>query len=270
MPACSTPNLPPSPTIRQRPFLLRRTSARRYFDDQPPVPLLPATKLQMDLLLGQPTCDLQIVAEVVLSDVGATLQLLRSRAQHSTFSDPLSERVDDSLLHIGRSGLRRILSATLQPARGPCVRAARQLWQRAQLTASLAKIMAGRFAGLSPEQAHLAGLLHEIGRLPALLGWSVSGLDLGDVSTVGRVLLQEWQLPAYLAAILRPASGPRPTGASLPAVVAIARKLAEVLDSEGRKPWTELQRSIGSPLLSIKSSSPSVLDALACRPFLVS
>ena len=267
--ASSPPDLSQSATTNGTPFLLRRSNARRYFDDQPPVPVLPATKLQLDLLLSEPACDLQLVTEVVLSDVGATLQLLRASAQQRAGSDRRSGRVDDCVLNLGRSGLRRILTATLRPARETCVLAARQLWQRGQLTASLARIMASRFARISPEQAHLAGLLHEFGRIPGVLGWRVPGLDLGDATAVGRTLLREWQLPAYLAPTLLPASGPKPAGASLPAIVTTAWELANVIESEGTKPWAELERNVGAALMSKLANPPSNPDVRSHRPFLV-
>jgi len=267
--ANSTRDLSRSTTTCGRPFLLHRSTAQRYFDAQPPLPVLPATKLQLDLLVSAPACDLQLLTEVVLSDVGATLQILRTSAQLRAGSDRRSGRLDDCVLHLGRSGLRRTFTLTLPPPQEPRVRAARQLWQRGQLTASLARIMAGRFARISPEQAHLAGLLHEIGRLPALLGWRVPGLDLGDAAAVGRALLREWQLPAYLAPTLLPARGPKPAGASLPAILATAWELANIIDSDGKKPWAELERIVGSPLISKPANPPSNPAVRAQHPFLV-
>ena len=129
--------------------------------------------------------------------------------------------------------------------------------------------MASRFAGISPEQAHLAGLLHEIGRLPALLGWGVPNLDLGNTTAVGRALLREWQLPAYLAPTLPPASGFKPAGVSLAAIVATAWDLAGVIDSDCTKAWTELQRNVWPPLISKPASLSSDSDVRAKHPFLV-
>ena len=41
--------------INARPFLLRSSGAtRKCFGEHPAVPVLPATRLQMDLLLGNP------------------------------------------------------------------------------------------------------------------------------------------------------------------------------------------------------------------------
>src|SRR5271165_3721176 len=41
------------------------------------IPVMPATAVILELLLDQPVIDLQAVSEVVLSDIGATLQILR-------------------------------------------------------------------------------------------------------------------------------------------------------------------------------------------------
>jgi hypothetical protein len=196
--SCKLGELQP-PAGRARLFLVRRTEfAELGFEFQPAVPVLPTTLLQLDLLLSQPTLDLNGIVAVLLSDIGATLQVLRKAARCLAKSNARAGDLDDCVVHLGRLGLRHAMSSPVPSEECPQSEKVRCLWRRARITASLAQTIASRFPEIPPKQARLAGLLHETGCLPLILGWRLTGIDLEDSVAVGGALVREWQLPEFL------------------------------------------------------------------------
>jgi HDOD domain len=179
-------------------FVVAKTvRSRHFFAQQPPVPVPPVTRLQIDLLLNRSVLDLQAIVDVILADVGAALQVLRISAPIRTIADRRTGHIETCVLHLGRTGLRRALSV-LPPSgfEGPN-ETTKSFWLRSQIAAELARMLAKGRADISPNDAALAGLLHEIGRLPQLLGWRVPGIDLSNTIAVGSALAEEWRLPFF-------------------------------------------------------------------------
>jgi len=221
---------PASSNRRGQPFLVRRCAGSgHHFDLHPPVPLQPATRLQLDLLLERPSLDLDAIVGVILSDVGATLQVLRVGALTLADSNRRRGRIDDCVVHLGKRKLRSALAAVFPMAAVRQDEAARQLWRRAQLTANLARTMAGRFPEVDAEQAYVAGLLHEAGRVPAVLGWNAGSIDVGDPVAVGRALVREWGLPVYVEPTLLLVGRDGTSHSSLREIVALAWDLANAI-----------------------------------------
>ncbi len=173
-------------------FVVATTArSRHFFAHQPPVPVLPVTRLQIDLLLNRPVLDLQAIVDIILADVGAALQVLRTSAPIRRIADRRTSHVETCVLHLGRTGLRRALSVLLPSAFEGCHDAAKPFWLRSQAAAELARMLGKAYFHVSPNDAALAGLLHEIGRLPQLLGWRAKGIDLNNPMTVGSALAAE-------------------------------------------------------------------------------
>jgi hypothetical protein len=177
-----------------RPFLIP-SRGDHVFDHLPPVPILLETRLRLDLLLGRPTIDVSTITETILSDLGATLQVFRATTWDRAPSQGTEFRVEDCVVHLGRKSLCRNLRMTLPHNRG---NEAKRLWQQARLAAEISSLLAARRDDVRAEDAYLAGLLHEIGCLPAILGWSVRGVNLNDSYAVCGMLTDEWRLPAFV------------------------------------------------------------------------
>lgn len=66
-------------------------------DDLPDVPALPETLLQMELRLHEFSIDLHELSQLVLSDLGATLQIMRLAARESSAPDAHPARIEDCI-----------------------------------------------------------------------------------------------------------------------------------------------------------------------------
>ena len=242
-----------------RPFLVRSTAPRRrFFEGVPVLPVSPATLLELDLLLGLRTFDVPSVAEVILSDLGAVLQLLRN----ATHQDKDPSGIEGCIVRLGPQKLRAAL-APKSPAEASRANAqVAELWRRAQLTAELARVLSRRFATIGPADAYLAGLLHEMGRIPAILSWKVQEVDVRDIASMGLLLAREWHVPEFVRPTLQFAAGPVKAWSSLQRVVSTACDLANAVMH-----GASLPRRIG--VAAGENDSPSagnVKPTLGLRP----
>lgn len=174
-------------------------------------PTLLATRLQMELLLGERCVDLRAAAGILLNDLGATLAIFARAGEE--IGGPLPERLEDCLAllctevwmeAVCGDAVERIASTA------PELNNLTAFWEHGRLLAYAAWTVAGTSDDVCPEQAYLVGLLHEAGRLPALLGWE-SGAPHAHRSpaaerrrpdSVLEPLPQSWYLPNFLEPVL--------------------------------------------------------------------
>lgn len=90
----------------------------------------------------------------------------------------------------------------------------RSVWEHSVEVASISRVLAGQFARQQPEQAMLAGLLHDIGTLPVLYRVEEQPEMLEQPAMVdhlirtlhpriGAAILEQWKFPDALVAVAR-------------------------------------------------------------------
>ena len=165
--------------------------------DLPGVPVLAETLLKMELELHESATDLRGFSEAVLEDLGATIQVLRFAGREYGAATDRPVRVQDCISALGP---RECLNAA---AKGSLLRGNRQqasvaMWAHSREVAQYFSLFAAQASGsISPDQAYLAGLLHALGALPAILGWGRYGVS-GDPSSIALEIADQWRLPFYL------------------------------------------------------------------------
>lgn len=174
-------------------------SATASEDPLPKIPAMFATRLQLQLLLQDSCIDLKAVANVILSDAGATLQILRLVGEEYPEEESRPTRIEDCLVSLDTEFWYEAVCAsansdTLLPVAE---------WQRYRRVAECARELATCVDGFSPEEAYLVGLLYRLGEFPFLLGWSRTGFTSGEDYTLGIVLANHWHLPAYLLSAMQ-------------------------------------------------------------------
>jgi hypothetical protein len=195
--------------VRERRLTLSPGRLLSFPDPFPPVPSLLTTQLQLELLLSEQAIDLRAVSNVILSDPGATLQVLRlfgaefgadygSQAPGAGSILPilpvLPIRMEDCLAsQEAQAWLDAICAATLEAS--PALPEICAAWAHACDIAQCAMHMAEHMNGYAPEEACLVGLLHELEDLPALLGWD---RRLFSVPRSAAEMASAWKLPRHL------------------------------------------------------------------------
>lgn len=164
------------------------------FDDLPDVPALPETLLQMELRLHEFSIDLRELSQLILSDLGATLQVLRLVARECG-PDGRPARIEDCISHLGPDTCLRVAGrkTVLSEARH---RGVIEVWAHAREVAQYCrKIVVAAESSMRPEEAYLAGLMHSLGVLPEILGWHWPQNAGGNWAAKGRKLAELWSLP---------------------------------------------------------------------------
>jgi hypothetical protein len=137
------------------------------------LPVMQKTVLALEMLLHEPCIDLRMASELVLSDLGATLHVLRLVGREYEFADQPPARMGDCLAILDAETWFEAISARTF-ASGQENSAANALWSHSRLVAQYAQLVTESLEGTSPTNAYLVGLLHEIGSIPEVLGRSES------------------------------------------------------------------------------------------------
>jgi HD-like signal output (HDOD) protein len=164
-------------------------------DDLPDVPVLPETLLQIELQRHEFSVDLHEVSRLILSDPGATLQLLRLAAREYGSSDGRPNRIEDCISDLGLDACLKAVGrqTILGDSRD---RGVQEIWAHSREVAQGCGSLAGVMAGwIRPDEAWLVGLTHMLGQLPAALGWQGFEDGARDWAARGLRLAEQWSLP---------------------------------------------------------------------------
>lgn len=179
--------------IRRDPATVRPALQLEPLRELPDTPVTPETLLLLDLLVQEPCVDLREMTELVLADLGATLQILRLAGREYGIGEDRPVRIADCIADLG---LRTCLTAVSVNAIGRQERKAEvaELWSHSREIGRCCRQVAQEMAEIDPEDAYLVGLLHAIGLLPTLLGWGE--IAVADEALVGLRLAKRWSLPS--------------------------------------------------------------------------
>jgi hypothetical protein len=163
------------------------------------IPVMSATVLGLEILLHEPCIDLQMASELILSDVGATIQILRLVATEYEFATEHPSRMGDCIASLDAGTWFDAISArTFACDREHAATTA--LWNHCRLVAQYAQLVAESLEGVSSEEAYLVGLLHEIGAIPNILGWPSEDQATGELAPLSAM---EGSLPPFVLSALR-------------------------------------------------------------------
>ena len=170
--------------------------------DLPDLPVMSETLLLMELMVQERSVDLREISQIILSDLGAALQILRLAGRESYSIGELPTRIEDCISELGaRTCLEAISRRVI--TRGAERSEIAAAWTHARTVAEAARSMADEFS-VSPEEAYLVGLFHAIGSLPSLLGWWQTPPIAGNPEAVGMRMAQAWCLPRCVAEYFAP------------------------------------------------------------------
>ena len=163
------------------------------------LPVMSTTVLGLDMLLHEPCVDLSLASELVLSDVGATIQVLRLVGREFESNGERPSRMVECLASLDvESWFAAISAQTYACDREHSETAA--LWRHSRLVAQYAELIAYSLNDISPEEAYLVGLLHEMRSFPSVLGWPNSDADGMSICSM---VANEESLPPFVVAAMR-------------------------------------------------------------------
>ena len=212
------------------------------------LPSFPEAAARLQHVLSDESVNSERVARVVSSDAGLAARILTMA--NSTLLSRGGPAVTDLKVAITRIGYEHIRTAALAYATGQLQRAPElkhirpyleKFWQEGVRVAALAHAMAKESRRVRSDEAMLAGLLHNIGKIYILARTPVPAS--GSVSyeeealrdwypSIGQALIENWKLPEQIALAIggqlevdREHSGPPDLQDLLIVAVAVAAQL---------------------------------------------
>lgn len=179
--------------------LLDSPKLRREIGKVTSLPAMPVTFQRLTSALNQPMSSMKDIAAIVERDVALTAKILQL-VNSAFFGLPRKVgNIADAVSYLGVVIIKSLALAMEAFADDSSPGASETLQKHSLLTAQLAR---GFFPKNDPraEQAFLAGLLHDIGRLVTIPGTDLDGLSGEQISHghVGAYLLSLWGLPQVI------------------------------------------------------------------------
>jgi putative nucleotidyltransferase with HDIG domain len=220
--------------------------------------VLPQVVYKILELTGNPTACASQVEQAVCIDPGFSARVLKLvNSAYYSLSKPVGS-IKDAVMFIGFKSLRQ-LAMTIgafdmfmgKMDKGSMRR--RLLWRHSLDTATVARELAARFQDVSPDEAHAAALLHDIGKsmleqygyvsyeaVESLMDMGISPLEaerqaLGvDHCTMGMAVAAHWRFPSFLTECIgcHHVPGPDMDNPQLCAIIAIANAFAHLHSSK--------------------------------------
>ncbi len=172
-----------------------RTRQSDPIRELPDVPVLSGTLLAMELIICHGPVDLAQVSQLVLSDLGATLQILRQANRENVMGGRRLERVEDCISGLGMDRCFEAMAERLI-TRSTHSASVYSAWDRAREIAATSRFVAEKLGlNVASEDAYLVGLAHGIGNLPQILEWDCIKRLGGNSDLAGLRIAEAWSLP---------------------------------------------------------------------------
>ena len=163
----------------------------------PAIPIMQETLLLLDLVVQEPCVNLREMSQLVLDDLGATLQILRLAGREYGNSNDRPLRIEDCISALGVDACMQAVSEE-RAARHGRQRVIAEMWAHSREIAQYCREVADELPEIDPEQAYLVGLLHLIGYLPLVLGWDDTRNDPAAEALSGFQMAKRWSLPHFV------------------------------------------------------------------------
>jgi hypothetical protein len=201
----------------------------------PAVPALPQTLVALEFQLREKPVDLAEFSAAVLGDLGATIQILRLAGREYGDAEDRPVRIEDCIADLGLEAcFKAAQSGTF--VKGAFNRTVFETWSHSrEIARSCWQLADAANAIVHPYEAYLAGLLHGLGSLPAILGWPSSETFV-DRNLAALRMAEHWSFPVCLKEFFSEVNVPG-RNPQVSSIVAEAHRLA---DPSGRCPLAEL------------------------------
>ncbi len=182
------------------------------------LPALPEVAVKIQMAMKDPDVDIKRLANIVSLDIAITAGLIRAASSAAYGSGNPVKSVRDAIVRLGLVAARRLaLTIAMQQVfrsdSRVLQRRMRELWDRSVHVSVLSFVLARQCKGLEPEQALLAGLLHDIGSLPILDYIGRNHPDATDDEiegsieklhgVVGEIVIGSWHMDSHMSTVVR-------------------------------------------------------------------
>lgn len=178
------------------------------------LPTLPQVAVKIGRVVDNPRSRAKDVAQAVSSDMALSARMIQVANSPLVRSTRQIENVQTAITRMGTTMVRNIITSFLvkQLFRSK-ERALQQrmgvIWNHSAYVAAISHVLASRFSNFQADEVMLAGLLHDIGKLPILakaaklpaIKSNEQALDMVLSKlhpALGKAILQTWKFPAAI------------------------------------------------------------------------
>ena len=181
------------------------------------LPTLPEVALRVRETLEDQSAGMGDVAKVITSDAALSARLIQVANSPLLRAARTIESVESAVTRMGADMTRNLVTSIameqmFQATSDATDKRLRDLWEHSTQVAALCHALASQFTKLKPDQALLAGLVHDIGALPIitmaedipelLMDTSIlDGIIRKAHTTIGEAILQKWNFSPELIAV---------------------------------------------------------------------
>jgi HD-like signal output (HDOD) protein len=138
------------------------------------LPTLPEVALKVRDVVDNPDATAGALAEIISTDAALAARLLKV-ANSALYRGRVE--IDSVKMAVARLGLNMVrnlvtslvMEQMFQPTSNRLDKRLRELWEHSTQVSATAQVLASKQAGVQPDEAMLAGLIHNIGILPILM-----------------------------------------------------------------------------------------------------
>jgi putative nucleotidyltransferase with HDIG domain len=177
------------------------------------LPILPDVALKVHMLMDNPKASVSDIARALSMDAAISARIIQVANSPMFRGRSPIEDLNTAILRMGHSLVRSLVTVMLveqaHHPKSPFLRERiSRLWKHNTQVAALSYIIARNYTTMKPDEAMLAGLLHDIGVLPVLEHALHYPEILQDSETldsiiqkthtiVGRKILESWKFPQH-------------------------------------------------------------------------
>ena len=183
------------------------------------LPTLPQVALKINDIIDSPDATAKSVAKVISTDAALSARLLQvANSPLIRVRSSPAENVQAAITRMGMGVVRNIVTSFMvnqlfHSKHDALKKRVSVLWNHSAHVAAISHVLANRFTRLKPDDAMLAGLIHDIGKLPIITkaeddaelandSVALDNLDKKLHTVLGKVIVQTWHFaPELIAAV---------------------------------------------------------------------
>tara|TARA_R110002049_G_scaffold307620_1_gene508642 strand:+ start:227 stop:1069 length:843 start_codon:yes stop_codon:yes gene_type:complete len=181
------------------------------------LPTLPEVALKVREVVDDPDSTAAKLADIIVTDPALSTRLLKV-ANSALYRGRMPvESIQMAVSRLGQIMVRNLVTSLVmeqmfQATSNRLEKRLHDLWEHSTEVAAISQVIASKHAGLKPDEAMLAGLIHDIGVLPILMKAENSPSILRDSALldsliirlharIGAAILKSWKFPESLIAV---------------------------------------------------------------------
>lgn len=183
--------------------------------DKLKLPTLPQVALNVQQLVSSNRATDAEIAKLISTDPGLSVRLLQIANSPLFRAQAKIDSLQTAITRMGHNTVRTLVNSLVvkqlfKPSSPALDRHFQSVWRHSVHVASVSRALACRCRHLDPDQAMLAGLIHQIGKLPILTlaeKFPELGKDESALSqhlerlhpAIGKLIMKSWDLPESLS-----------------------------------------------------------------------